>query len=133
MQELTDFQKKYLESLKEEEQEELAKNSILIKSFIDFTKQKGVQLNDVNFKYYQKTGIVAESPDLISNLNENLIADKEGLFNFDKLCETYKRKFFANGYLYAKDFMLMIVTHTSGGAITMKIILHHVLLIYFGI
>jgi hypothetical protein len=107
-QELTDFEKKHLESLKEEEEEELTKNSILIKSFIDFMKQKGIELNDANFRYYQKTGIVAEYPNLISYLNRNLIVDKEGLLNFDKLCDSYERKFFANGYLYSKNFMLMI-------------------------
>lgn len=107
MDELTEFQKQYLEKLKEEEKEELAKNAELISSFKKHMTRKGVSLTKENFKYLQTIGIVATYPNIISYLHPNLKSDKEGLLAFDNLCGCFEKRHFIDGYLYGENFMLM--------------------------
>lgn len=107
MDEMTEFQKKYIEMMKEEEKVELANNADAITSFKRIMAQKGVTLTDENFKYLQTIGIVATYPNIISYLHPSLVNDKEGLLNFKSLCQSFVRKRFLNGYLYGDNFMLM--------------------------
>lgn len=107
MDDMTEFQKQYLERLKEEEKEKLAKNADTISSFKNFMAQKGVVLTDENFKYFQTIGIVASFPNIVNYLHPSLMNDKEGLLDFKKLCQTFDRKRFLNGYLFSDNFMLM--------------------------
>jgi hypothetical protein len=107
MDDLSDFQREYLESLIEEEKEELAKHAEQINSFKEFMARKGIHLSEDNFKYLQTTGIVAIYPNIISHLHSGLRADKEGLFAFNSLCQNFERRGFVNGYLYGSKFMLM--------------------------
>jgi hypothetical protein len=107
MKEMTDFQKKYFENLLAEEKEELAKNADIINSFRKFALEQGLYLTDTNFKYCQTIGIIATHPNILNYLHPNLISDKEGLLNFNILCQTFERRDFAEGYLYGENFMLM--------------------------
>lgn len=105
--ELTEFQKEYIQSLLEEEKEELANHSAVVKAFKEYMLQFNVILEDSNFKFYRTSGIIATYPNIISLLHADLISDKEGLLDFQKLCNTFDRKPWVTGYLYAKNFMLM--------------------------
>jgi len=107
MDDITEFQENYLRMLKEEEQEELAKNANTIAAFKKFMAYKGVKLTDENFKYFQTIGIVATYPNIISYLHQSLVTDKEGLLDFKNLKQSFERKGFLNGYLYGENFMLM--------------------------
>lgn len=107
MPELTPFQKQYLETLKMQEQEELAKHKEQIESFKKLLENAGVSLGDSNFKYYQKIGIVAIYPNIVNYLDDRIKKDKEGLISFELLSQFFEKKLFATGYLYDQDFMLM--------------------------
>ena len=107
MRKLTDFQKKYLETLRIEELKQLEKYANEIIAFKDFLRPAGVYLDDSNFKYYQTSGIIATYPDLINYLHPCLNRDKEGLFDFNVLTQHFERRMFTNGYLIGKNFMLM--------------------------
>ena len=107
MGDLSDFQKRYLESLLEEEKEELANHAKEIDAFKKYMVGKGVPLTDKNFKYFQTIGIIATYPNIISYMHPYLTPDKEGLFRFDELCENFEKRGFINGYLYADNFMLL--------------------------
>ncbi|MBS1738272.1 MAG: hypothetical protein JSS98_16950 [Bacteroidetes bacterium] len=115
MSDLTDFQKKYLASLHEEEKEELANHADQINSFKEFMSKKGVILTNDNFKYQQTVGIIATYPDIISHLHFSLHADKEGLFVFNNLLQNFERRSFVNGYLYGNNFMLMAHSYFRRG------------------
>lgn len=101
---MTELQKNYLEMLKEEEKEELANNVDTISSFKNFMAQKGVELADENFKYFQSIGIVATFPNIVSHLHPNLVNDKEGLLDF-KNCAKLLRE---NVFLMAIYFVTIL-------------------------
>jgi hypothetical protein len=115
MDEASEFQKKYLESLLEEEKEELVKHAEEINSFKEFLAKKGVILTNDNFNYQQTIGIVATYPEIIRYLHPSLVPDKEGLFVFDDLLQHFERRRFVNGYLYADNFMLMAHSYFRRG------------------
>ena len=104
---MEDYQKKYLENILAEEREQLSKNSELILAFKDAMSVKGINLKDKNFKYFQTIGIVAEYPNILEYLKPELKNDKEGLLDFSLLNKIFEKRMFANGYLYADNFMAM--------------------------
>lgn len=105
--ELTEFEKEYKQSLLEEEQEELANHADIIRSFKEYMLQLNVVLEDSNFRFYRTSGVLATYPNITSFLHPNLINDKEGLLSFRNLCNSFERKPWMNGYLYASNFMLI--------------------------
>jgi hypothetical protein len=107
MSELTEMQQRYLQNLREEEEKELADNADLIKSFKEFSANKGVVLTDDNFKYLQTIGIVACYPNIVTKICPDIVKDKEGLLNFNTLTAKFERRPHITGYLYADNFMLM--------------------------
>lgn len=115
MDEASEFQKKYLESLLEEEKEEFVKHAEQINSFKEFMAKKGIILTNDNFNYQQTIGIVATYPEIIKYLHPSLVSDKEGLFVFDDLLQHFERRRFVNGYLYAHNFMLMAHSYFRRG------------------
>ena len=104
---MEDYKKKYFENLLAEERQQLSENSGIIHDFKKYLLTKGIQLKDENFKYLQTIGIVAEYPNILSYLEPNLINDKEGLLEFSLINKIFEKKRFANGYLYAENFMAM--------------------------
>ncbi len=104
---MTDNQKRYFEQLKIEEKEELAINNELVESFKIECKKKGIILTKNNFKHIPTIGIVASYPNLIKFLCPEISEDKEGLFDFSILSNKLKKKPMINGFLFAKNFMLM--------------------------
>ena len=104
---MENYKKKYLENLLAEEKQQLSENSKII---LDFKKKlftKGIELKDENFKYLQTIGIVVEYPNILSHLEAELINDKEGLLDFKSIDKKFIKKRFANGYLYADNYMAM--------------------------
>jgi len=104
---LNDYQKQYLEQLRAEEQEELRKNTYIILAFKNFCKEKGIQLTDENFKYFQSIGIVAKYPNILGHLQPQLKNDKEGLVSFNQLNGIFEKRKFGGGYLYGDNFIAM--------------------------
>lgn len=104
---LEDIQQKYLQQLREEEMDELAKNAEVIVEFKDFAAKRGVILSEENFKYIRTIGVVAIYPNLLSYLNPLFIKDKEGLLDYKYLCESFECKRFMPGYLSAENYKVM--------------------------
>lgn len=98
---------KYKKNLVEEQEKELKKNSTLIVNFINFCKSKKIILSNDNFSYIRTIGIVANYPNLLYFLNNNLSVDKENLVLFDTLLTESHQKDFMWGYLYADNYMIM--------------------------
>lgn len=115
MDDLTDFQKEYLQMLREEEKEELANNADIISSFKEYMSIKGIILTNENFNFYRTTGIIATYPNIINHLHNSLTNDKEGLMNFKNLCRNFEKKSFITGYLYSDKFMLMAHSYFRRG------------------
>lgn len=101
------FFEEYRKQQLEEEKEMLSKNSELIDNFKAYCNRLGIVLNESNFKYIQTIGIIAEYPDIIYKLNNELKEDKEGLIAFSTLKEQFEIKQFASGYLYSERYMAM--------------------------
>lgn len=107
---LTEEQKSLEEYKKQhlaKQREMLSKNSELIEDFKTYCSSFGVALSDNDFKYIQTIGIVAEHPNIIFKLNNELRKDKEGLVDFYSLSEQFEIKRFASGYLYAEKYIAM--------------------------
>jgi hypothetical protein len=104
---MEDYKKKYLENLLAEEKQQLTENSEIILDFKKSMLTKGIELKDENFKYLQTIGIVAEYPNILGCLEPELINDKEGLLDFTLVDKKFENKRFANGYLYANNYMAM--------------------------
>jgi hypothetical protein len=115
MENMSDFKKKYYQSLIDEEKQKLLDNKDLINSFKKFVSQYNVELKDKDFRYFNSVGIVATYPNLITYFHNQLIPDKEGLMDFDLLSEIYEKKRFAKGYLYAEKYMLMANSYFRRG------------------
>jgi hypothetical protein len=98
---------KYLQSMIEEEQNELSENADKIEHFKKLCASKGLQLTDNNFNYVQTIGIIASYPNLLSYLNPKIENDKEELVKCDLLNNQYTKKGFVSGYYYAADYMVM--------------------------
>jgi hypothetical protein len=62
-----------------EREDKLNKHSILIKSFIDFCKEKQINLIIDDFDYVRAIGIVAKYPNIVTLLNPKIENDKEEL------------------------------------------------------
>jgi len=107
MNSMEEIRKRYIQSLLEEEKEELAENAANIDRFIKLCAKKGLQLSDKNFSYIKTIGVVANYPNILTYLNSNIIKDKEKLVNCDLLNKNYTKKGFASGYYYDGDYMIM--------------------------
>jgi hypothetical protein len=94
---------KYMQKLKEEQ---LLNHKGEIETFIKFCQNKNVNLTLENFDYIQKIGIVANYPNIVLLLNDNIKPDKEGLIASEVLLTNFGRRFTA-GYHYADNYIIM--------------------------
>ena len=115
MENISDLKKKYLQNLIDQEKQKLLENKDIIESFKEFVSRYNIELSDENFRYFNSVGIVATYPNLILNLNDLLIPDKEGLLDFDLLCNNFEKKGFAKGYLYGQNYVLMANSYFRRG------------------
>lgn len=97
----------YRKQLIEQREEELNKNSSLVQSFIDYCESKQIKLTRDNFDYVQTIGIVAKSPNLVTQLNNKIIVDKEELVAVNILDHEFKKQRFAGGYYFSDKYMVM--------------------------
>lgn len=104
---LDEIQQRYLQQLREEEIEELTKNAKVIVEFQDFAAKQGIILSEENFKYIRTIGVVATYPNLLSYLSPAFLKDKEGLLDYQSLCNSFERKRFMPGYLSAENYRVM--------------------------
>ena len=102
-----EFIRNYHNHLREEKEKELCENSGLISSFIEFCKDKKINLTNENFDFIPIIGIVATYPNLVSLLNSNIKTDKEELVEVSILEKEYNTKPFASGYYYSDKYMVM--------------------------
>jgi len=100
------LQEKYLKQLREEEQIELERHSVLIDEFKSFIKNKNI-LSQITFHYERTIGIVAECNNIISKLVTNIKQDKEGLYSWKELQKNFDRKRFMSGFLSNDKYMIM--------------------------
>ncbi len=107
MEEMEDIVEQYKRQLLEEEKEELAKNSGTIAEFKVYCKSKGVSLGDDDFRYFQKIGVVAISPNLITNICQDIIFDKDKLVKFDDLVKDFGKLRLESGYVPTENYMLL--------------------------
>ena len=104
---MEDFRKKYLQSLKDEEERQITENTELIHAFKQECEKIGIELSANDFHYIQTTGIVAWYPNIVTKLCPEIIIDKEGLVDFAFLVKHFDRKPFSNGLLYSEKFIMM--------------------------
>lgn len=107
MDSLTDMQREYLENLKKQEMEKLSENSHLIESFKKKCKKKGIELTNDNFSYIQTIGIVAQYPNIVNQLNQDVRKDKEELVKVELLDNLFRRERFVTGFYFDQDYMIM--------------------------
>jgi len=107
MDSLTEMQREYLKRMKEEELEELSKNSELIEAFKAKCSDKGINLTDDNFRYIYTIGIIATYPNILNLLNNKVMKDKEELVDCSILDSEYRKEKFISGFLYHDDYMAM--------------------------
>lgn len=102
-----EWEKNYLQSIREREIEELDKNADIIERFKFFCAKKGLHLTDQNFRYVHTIGVVALYPNILSNLNSKILRDKEGLVNHTQLMSYYADKGVSGGYLWDPNYVIL--------------------------
>jgi hypothetical protein len=107
MEDLTEGQKRYLERLKLEQQEELAEHAELIDAFKIYCASRGITLSEDSFGFTHTIGIVVTHPNLLQVLCPDIAKDKEGLFDFRLLSSQYRKRPGMSGFIYADNFMIM--------------------------
>ncbi|MDH6252395.1 hypothetical protein M2347_002122 [Chryseobacterium sp. H1D6B] len=107
MSEMSDFKKNHIKQLEEEEKKVLQDSEKLIMDFIRFAENKDIELTEQDFKYTQKSGIVVESTDIFLRLNDDIVPDKDGLFDYKLLNSKFKKQMFSDGYFFADNYIAM--------------------------
>lgn len=100
-----DIMEKLRKDALEEAKEELTKNAGLIENFKKICRKSGIELQNKNFRYLSRIGIVASYPKLLPIINPNLSKDKDGLILFRSLDKHYDKNGFATGMLYSEDYI----------------------------
>lgn len=95
--------KKYQAFMAQEKQEKLEENKNLIEAFIVYCKNYGIELQASDFDYNHALGVHCRSKDIVLRINPKMASDKEGLYDFNKLLDTYSKKPFSEGALYADN------------------------------
>jgi len=92
MSEAEEIYKRYIKDVNQERLEKLEKYQVVITNFIHFCKSKGVELDDSNFNYIRRIGLVACYPNLLNLIDERIEVDKEGLIPTKVINELYPNK-----------------------------------------
>ena len=102
-----DYIEEYQKQLLIEQEEGLNNKSDFIQQFIKYCQTKNIIITEGDFAYSHAVGVTANLPDIIKQLDPNLIPDKEGLFEFSALTARFKTLPFAPGTLILKDYILL--------------------------
>ena len=105
--ETDDFEKELEREQIEQERIELGKAAGFIANFSTYCNNLNIGITEQCFRFILPIGVVAEQSELVPNLLPDLELDKDGLADFDKLCELFIRQPYASGFLYADHFMLL--------------------------
>ncbi|MEX0287948.1 MAG: hypothetical protein AB3N14_02465 [Flavobacteriaceae bacterium] len=97
--------KKYQVFIAQEKAEKLEENKELIDSFIAHCKNYGVELQSSDFDYNHALGVHCRSKDIVLRINPRIVSDKEGLYNFKGLLDTYSMNPFFEGAFYADKYI----------------------------
>lgn len=98
---------RYLKRLEDERVENLEKSSELIDVFIKYCSSKGVELKRSDFDYIQTTGIVVESPGLLTRLIDDIPVERDGLLPFKALLKKFSLEGCQEGYINCGNFLAM--------------------------
>jgi len=115
MDNMSDIKRRYIQSLLDEEKEELERNGKIISNFKDYMHRRDVILSESNFRYYRTSGIIVYYPEIVQILLDIIRPDKDNLFSYDTLLEYYKPSQFNHGYLNAGNFLLVANSHFRRG------------------
>lgn len=107
MRSMKEIKEKYFKQLKLEKIQAIEENSQIIENFIDYCKKKNVNLTKDNFNFVQPIGIIAEYPNLLNLINNNLVKEDEELISFKNLKEYYHINNLNAGYLIGENYMPM--------------------------
>jgi hypothetical protein len=99
--------KAYAEQLKKDAEEALKEGAHHIDRFQNMAEAAGITLGEKAIQYFQKVGIVAQMSDILTRLNTDLLADKEGLFAVTDLLRHYRRERMAGGNLYGDTYIVL--------------------------
>lgn len=107
--------KKYLAFKAQEKAEKLEENKNLIEAFIGYCKNYGIELQSSDFDYNHIWGVHCCSKDIVLRINPSLEPDKEGLYNFNELLDTYFKKPFSEGAFYADNHIFFASNYFRRG------------------
>jgi len=79
----------------------------VITNFIHFCKSKGVELDDSNFNYIRRIGLVACYPNLLNLIDERIEVDKEGLIPTKVINELYPNKTTKTAHSLCENYFIM--------------------------
>lgn len=99
------YQRLLLEK-KETEIQKLEEYAEVIRLFKEYCVSIGINSDNIKVEYIESIGIVAISPNIIEKLCPYALKDKEGLYNFKMLCQSFSKRYVA-GFLYSENFMIM--------------------------
>jgi hypothetical protein len=103
----TEIFKRYKQQQLEERLDELTKNATLIQSFIEFCEIRHINLDIDNFDFIQTIGIVANYPNIVNLLNDNVVKDNEELVEVRILDKEFHKDRFDTGYFYSDKYVVM--------------------------
>lgn len=73
--------------------------------FIAHCKNYGVELQSYGFDYNHALGVHCHSKDIVLRISPRIVSNKEGLYNFKGLLDTYSMKPFFEGAFYADNYI----------------------------
>jgi len=100
-----EMMEKYFRQLKNEKELELKNNSERLQDFSEYCNQYSVSIQEQDFDYIQKIGIVAHRKNILKEIFPDLPIDKDGLVPWSFIKEIFKYKIEvlkSNGRLYWK-------------------------------
>ncbi len=85
----------------------LSRYNKVIEEFTQHCRTIGVYIDSEAFVFIPTIGVVCECQNILSRLAPDLKEDKEGLYGWDALSNTFNINNFNSGYFYAHNFMAM--------------------------
>ena len=105
--EYEELKKNHIRRENERRETNLQKHSASIEKFKFYVESVISNVDNINFQYYDATGVIAQYPNILQKLNPKVKIDKEGLTPWSYLNQEYLIKKHISGFAYDSNYMIM--------------------------
>lgn len=106
--EMEEIKRRYIENLRKEAESQLNLNNVEIAKFIEYCNALGIKVGTEQVSYLQTIGIVANHKGLLDSLCQDLLKDKDGLYDIHQLKALFQpMPFPGTGLLKSANYAIM--------------------------